>query len=144
MYVNKLVRVSLFAHPKHTTTLLSLRGAAEQAQSQTAPKYNVVEIIRSGPEKKHHFDIEPNSGPNITADYIPIPCHPYAQVNAELQNKFNMYLGASVLIFLISCYIGWKYDAFWYEGWSSPESYRNRKAINAKLRAQEAAEASSE
>jgi hypothetical protein len=44
-----------------------------------------------------------------------------------------MMLAVSFTFFMFTCYLAWKYDVFYYQAWSPPESYRNRKSINAKL-----------
>jgi hypothetical protein len=58
-----------------------------------------------------------------------------------VQKKLNMLLAGAVLFFCSALLVGWKVDILLYEGWRKPDSWQNRKQINAQLRAQEAAAA---
>nr|CAD2207690.1 unnamed protein product [Meloidogyne enterolobii] len=87
----------------------------------------------------HGVPIEPNPGPPITFDYFPVPCKPYKPVYDELQRKFNLWLLGGLSVFLFSLYMIYATDATEYEAWARVKSWRDRKRINAELRAKEAA-----
>ncbi|KAF7636723.1 T-complex protein 1 subunit eta [Meloidogyne graminicola] len=87
----------------------------------------------------HGVPVDPNPGPPITFDYFPVPCQPFKPVYDELQRKFNLYLLGGISFFLFSLYVLYATDGTDYESWASPQSYRDRKRINAELRAKEAA-----
>uniref|UniRef100_A0A915MZI9 Deltamethrin resistance protein prag01 domain-containing protein n=1 Tax=Meloidogyne javanica TaxID=6303 RepID=A0A915MZI9_MELJA len=92
----------------------------------------------------HGVPIEPNPGPQITFDYFPVPCKPYKPVYDELQRKFNLWLLGGLSFFLFSLYMIYATDATEYEAWARVKSWRDRKRINAELRAKEAAEGKEE
>nr|CAD2168250.1 unnamed protein product [Meloidogyne enterolobii] len=92
----------------------------------------------------HGVPIDPNPGPPITYDYFPVPCKPYKPVYDELQRKFNLWLLGGLSFFLFSLYMIYATDATEYEAWARVKSWRDRKRINAELRAKEAAEGKEE
>lgn len=63
------------------------------------------------------------------------------KVFKENQNKFNTIFGLNVLFCLITGWMTYYYDCWQYKDWKLPDSYLNRRKINARLRAEEEAAA---
>ncbi|KAL3112465.1 hypothetical protein niasHT_015950 [Heterodera trifolii] len=95
-------------------------------------------LAEHGHDDHGHGHHAVNYGPPITYDYTPIPSQPYKKVYKELKQKFITYLAMSFVFFMFCCYVGYSTDVLGYSAWKLPGSYRNRKAINARLDAEEA------
>ncbi|KAI3415844.1 hypothetical protein GPALN_005415 [Globodera pallida] len=115
---------------------LSLASAPLQQQNGAS-----VEVAHHGHDDHgigHGHHHVANHGPPLTFDYMAIPSQPYKKVYKELSRKFRVYLAMSLVFFAFSVYVGYVTDVLGYKAWKLPASYRNRKAINARLDAEEA------
>lgn len=61
------------------------------------------------------------------------------EVIAELDKKFNKALLLNVIALVFATYLAIEYDIVGYAEWRNPDSYINRKKINAQLDAEAAA-----
>ena len=91
-----------------------------------APRVDVYRAAHDAHDSHGHHE-DHNPGPPVTLDYSPVPFQPYQVVYNDLQKKFNLYLGVSLVLFVISFGMAIADDVFIIEALRPPQSFRNRK-----------------
>uniref|UniRef100_A0A915CXI5 Deltamethrin resistance protein prag01 domain-containing protein n=1 Tax=Ditylenchus dipsaci TaxID=166011 RepID=A0A915CXI5_9BILA len=66
-------------------------------------------------------------GPTVTYDYMPVPCKPHGVVYNQMQKKFNVFLGLSVLFTIASFAVCVQVDAFGMKTWNDPISFSEQR-----------------
>ncbi|KAE9550572.1 hypothetical protein FO519_006230 [Halicephalobus sp. NKZ332] len=90
----------------------ALRAAARLGfLRRQAPRVDLYRAAHDAHDSHGHHE-DHNPGPPVTFDYSPVPFQSYQVVYNDLQRKFNMYLGVSVALFLVSVGLAVADDVF--------------------------------
>uniref|UniRef100_A0A915DD34 Deltamethrin resistance protein prag01 domain-containing protein n=1 Tax=Ditylenchus dipsaci TaxID=166011 RepID=A0A915DD34_9BILA len=77
--------------------------------------------------RSSHGGHHPPFGPPVTYDYMPVPCKPHGLVYRNLQKKFDIFLGASVVFLVFSMGVCIYTDAFSAKCFKNTQSYIDQK-----------------